>query len=243
MPASPIDSRTHRALAGPSRVRVLEFLRERRAAATAGEVAVEVGLHPNTVRLHLDQLTDAGLVDRARESRRGPGRPRVLFTAVAEASPEPGDDGYRMLAGILAGELESTSARPGLVAAEAGRAWARTLAPAPASSAEPTEPTEPTVPTRAAEASGRLVAALDDLGFAPVPPDRAGDPIELHRCPFQQVAAEHPEVVCGVHLGLIQRVLDDLAAPLHARLEPFVAPGVCHAHLTPLEPSPPTEGH
>jgi predicted ArsR family transcriptional regulator len=223
----------HRVLAGRSRVRVLEHLRAHGAPLTAGEVAEQVGLHPNTVRLHLDQLLDAGFVTCAPEARGGPGRPRLLFAAT-EASPEGGDDGYRVLAGILAGELESTSARPALVAADAGRAWARTLP-----SAAPQG-----LPITAGEATGRLVEALDELGFAPVAPEREGDPIELHRCPFSQVAAEHPDVVCGVHLGLMQGLLDDLAAPLHAtRLEPFVAPGVCLAHLTPLDPAPPTEGH
>ena len=42
----------------------------------------------------------------------------------------------------------------------------------------------------------------------------------------------------------MQGLLDDLAAPVHAtRLEPFVAPGVCLAHLTPLDPTTSTEGH
>jgi predicted ArsR family transcriptional regulator len=143
-----------------------------------------------------------------------------------------------VLAGVLAGRLEEISARPAEDAAAAGRAWARTLAaaaPAPGTTGEATE---------------RLIAALDELGFAPARPAGADGPIELHRCPFHQVATQHSAVVCGVHLGLMQGLLDDLTAPLHAtRLEPFVAPGVCRAHLTRREhrapaapPAPPTEG-
>jgi predicted ArsR family transcriptional regulator len=209
-------------------VRVLEFLRAQGAALPAPEVADRVGLHPNTVRLHLDQLADAGLVTREREPRRGPGRPRLLFAAVppdappAAADPAPQEDGYRVLAGLLAGRLErEAGADAAGEARAAGRDWARTLAPT-AGLAAPGTP---------AEARRRVVQVLDGLGFAPV--DTGPEhPIELHRCPFRQVAEEHSLVVCGVHLGLMQGVLDDVAAPVRAaRLEPFVAPGVCLAHL------------
>jgi predicted ArsR family transcriptional regulator len=225
----PIDPRTHRVLAGTSRVRILELLRARGAALTAPEVAAQVGLHPNTVRMHLDQLAEAGLVTCARERRTGPGRPRLLFTAAAAAAPGPDraeEDGYRMLAGLLAGHLERAGERSAADVADAGREWARAF-PVPAGPA----------PT-AAEATERVVQVLDELGFAPRVPVPGG-PVELHRCPFQQVAERHSRIVCGVHLGLMQGLLDDLAAPVHAaRLEPFVAPGLCLAHLTPATSGP-----
>jgi predicted ArsR family transcriptional regulator len=211
-------------------VRVLEFLRARGAALTAPEVAGQVGLHANTVRLHLDQLADAGLVTRSPEPRRGPGRPRLLFAAVPADVPQsmsgtaPHEDGYRVLAGILAGHLErEAGADAAAEAIAAGRDWARTLP----STAERPSPDTP------AEARRRVVQVLDGLGFAPADPGPQR-PIELHRCPFRQVAEEHSLVVCGVHLGLMQGVLDDVAAPLQAtRLEPFVASGLCLAHLEP----------
>lgn len=227
----PIDPRTHRVLAGASRVRVLEFLRASGVALSAPEVAAQVGLHANTVRMHLDQLADGGLVTRGRERRSGPGRPRLLFTAVPPPEPPavgdaaPLEDGYRVLAGVLAGHLEreaGTEAAAGAIAA--GRDWARTVAPT-ADSAAPATP---------AGARQRVVQVLDRLGFAPADLGPAS-PIELHRCPFRQVAEEHSLVVCGVHLGLMQGVLDDVAAPLRVtRLEPFVSPGLCLAHLDAL---------
>jgi predicted ArsR family transcriptional regulator len=241
--AGAIDPRTHRALAGASRVRILEFLRARGSAATAPEVAAQVGLHANTVRLHLDQLTDAGLVSRERESRTGPGRPRLLFSASPphQAPPAPPDEGYQVLADILAAHLEETSPHAAEDAAEAGRAWARTMHLPPG-----------TEPVSAEQATTQLAEVLDELGFAPAVTE-AGSTIELRRCPFHQIAEAHSRVVCGVHLGLMQGALDELAAPVQAaRLEPFVAPGLCLAHLTPLVPArgsahssptvPPTEG-
>jgi predicted ArsR family transcriptional regulator len=224
-----IDPRAHRVLAAASRVRVLEHLRERGAAATAPEIGERLGLHPNTVRLHLDRLAEAGLVTRAAQPRTGPGRPRWLYSA-RPVEPAPEAEGYRALAALLAGRLETTSDRPDADAAAAGRAWGRTLMP----DEESPDP---------AEATGRLVGLMDRLGFAPTQPVPGG-PVELRRCPFRDVAEAHSRVVCGVHLGLMQGALQRLGAPLEAtRLEPFVAPDLCLAHLTPAAPHPqPTEG-
>jgi predicted ArsR family transcriptional regulator len=220
----PIDPRAHRVLAGASRVRVLEHLRARRTAVTAPELAEQLGLHPNTVRLHLDQLAGAGLVTARPEPRPGPGRPRLLYAAVIPPAPPAEDEGYRTLAGILAGHVEATAAHPADEAAGVGRAWARSLA----GTAGPAQ-----VPADPEAATEHLVRLMDGLGFAPSATG-AGGPIELHRCPFRQVAEQHSRVVCGVHLGLIQGVLDEISAPLRAtRLEPFVRPGLCLAHLAP----------
>ena len=171
--AEPIDPRAHRVLAGASRVRVLEHLRGRATAATATEIGEHLGLHPNTVRLHLEQLTEAGLVTRAAQPRTGPGRPRWLYSA-RPAVPDADADSYRTLAGLLAGQLETTSDRPDADAAAAGHAWGRTLV----------GPRGATDPAAAAE---ELVRLMDRLGFAPAQP-AAGGPVELHRCPFGEVA-------------------------------------------------------
>ena len=56
--------------------------------------------------------------------------------------------------------------------------------------------------------------------------------IRLHQCPFLEVAQEHREVVCAVHLGLMRGMLDELDAPLEAtRLDPFVEPDLCITRL------------
>ena len=84
----------------------------------------------------------------------------------------------------------------------------------------------------------RLVGLLDDVGFAPEQPTGPDDPIRLRHCPFGPLAQEHPTVVCGVHLGLMRGALRELGAPLDVvRLEPFVAPNLCVAHLEPRETS------
>jgi len=87
------------------------------------------------------------------------------------------------------------------------------------------------------QATSELAGLLDELGFAPHTTG-PGQAIELHRCPFRQVAEEHSPVVCGVHLGLMQGALTGRGAPMRASsLEPFVTPQLCLAHFDTEEPS------
>src|SRR5680860_116471 len=88
----PVDPARHRVLAGVSRVQVLEVLRAQTAPLAVVVVADRVGLHPNTVRLHLDQLVEAGLVAREPEPRDRPGRPRLVYVACLLYTSDAADD-------------------------------------------------------------------------------------------------------------------------------------------------------
>ncbi|MGV8968393.1 MAG: helix-turn-helix transcriptional regulator [Cellulomonas sp.] len=229
-----IDARTHRVLSGASRVAVLEVIRAD-GPLDVQAIATKVALHPNTVRSHLDQLIEAGLVESAVSSRATPGRPRLSFAAPAGTTPGP-EDSYRTLAGILAAAVGASAAEPGAAAADLGERWGQDAARAGGQMAEPLDD---------AGVLDRLVGLLDDIGFAPTVAAAsdggevgatASDStvIELHRCPFAEVAREHRDVVCGVHLGLLRGALGELQAPHTAvRLEPFVRPDLCLATLTP----------
>jgi predicted ArsR family transcriptional regulator len=54
----------------------------------------------------------------------------------------------------------------------------------------------------------------------------------LRRCPFYDLAEQHPEVVCSVHKGLVEGALDELGSDLDVELTPFVEPNVCLVALT-----------
>jgi predicted ArsR family transcriptional regulator len=185
------------------------------------ELGRRVGLHPNTVRFHVEQLADAGLVRAVAGPATGRGRPRVLYEAVEDA--EPGSaDGYRLLAQMLAGYLASAD-DPRHVAEEVGRAWGGYLTERPA----------PFTGLTAEEATERVVRLFSELGFMPENEAEGGHRrILLHRCPFREVARANPEVVCSIHLGMLRGALAELGAPLEATsLEPMVRPTLCIAHL------------
>ncbi len=119
-----VDGRTlhHRALADPSRARLLEHLRASDAPRCADELASALGLHPNTVRAHGVVLEEAGLVTTEIERSGRPGRPRKLFTAV----PDEAEEEHRLLAAALASSLEPL--RDGAeIAVAAGRSWGHVL--------------------------------------------------------------------------------------------------------------------
>jgi predicted ArsR family transcriptional regulator len=230
----PIDSRTHRVLAGVSRVAVLQALRVSETSLDVQAIAEKVGLHTNTVRSHLDQLIEAGLVESAVQERTTPGRPRLLFRATSTPGARA-EGSYKVLAEVLAQGIHEGEPAPGAVAAKAGRRWGQHLEQEGAASAEPVD---------SGAALDRLVALLDDVGFAPQigePTSAVTDPgaegvatvIELHQCPFYDIAREHTDVVCAVHLGLIQGALDQMQAPTATvSLQPFVRPDLCLVHIT-----------
>jgi predicted ArsR family transcriptional regulator len=215
-----LSVRTHKALADVSRFRILEDLRGR-GPLDSRELGRLIGLHPNTVRSHVDQLIDVGLVRAMTAPAAGRGRPRVLYEAIV-ASASVQQVGYRLLALILASYLAGTD-RPQAVAESAGRAWGSYM----------TEKPQPFSGISADESIQKVVELFDELGFMPEAVEESGArKVLLHRCPFREVAESNQRVVCAVHLGMLKGALAAMGAPLRAtRLEPFVEPTLCVAHL------------
>lgn len=224
--AHPEDRQVHRALSSDMRCRILDALHAEEPL-DAARLADRLGLHVNTIRSHLAILEDAGLVASEPEERVRPGRPRLLYRARADAAAARGvedDRGYRFLAGVLASYLAATGPDAADAGEEAGTAWGRYLVDRPA-------PFESVTPDAAVE---RIVGLLDEFGFAPELTDAAtaGPRVLLRRCPFLDVATEHRDLVCSLHLGLMRGALAELGSDVEARdLEPFVEPGLCVAHL------------
>ena len=218
--------RTHRALSSRVRTRMLAVLRDE-PDLDAASLAERLQLHVNTVRTHLNVLEEAGLVRPVVEERDRPGRPRLLYRAAARPNDgaATGDtDGYRFLAGVLASYLGATSEDTATAAEQAGTAWGRYVVDAP-------PPFSPVTPDDAVD---RLVAMLEQYGFAPEldDSDPAAPRLLLRRCPFLDVAREHQEVVCSVHLGLMRGALDEMGVEVEAQdLIPWAEPDVCVSHL------------
>lgn len=219
---------------GESRGRVLDVLRAIDEPTGVQEIAEQVGLHSNTARFHLDGLVDAGLVERRTEGHRRPGRPRMVYVAIPSNVPA-GRRSYRLLAEMLTSLVTETLPEPGPAAERAGEAWGRYLAERPA----------PGQLVDADEGLRRLSTVLADVGFEPEPVDDSEHPvIPMRHCPFREVAEQHREVVCSLHLGLMRGVLAETHAPLVAeRLDPFVERSLCLAHLRPTATKPRQRRH
>lgn len=222
----PGDARVHRALSSPVRVQLLEHLQASEAPVGIAVLADRLQLHVNTVRAHVGVLEQAGLVASEPEARDTPGRPRLVYRATPQGASvsTTSADGYRFLATVLASYLSASSTDPSRAAEDAGTAWGHHVVERPA----------PFHTMTTDEGIGRFVDLLDEMGFAPQldDVDAATPRIRLRRCPFVDVARDHQDVVCSVHLGLMRGALDELGVQVEARaLHPFVEPGLCVADL------------
>ncbi|WP_194817567.1 metalloregulator ArsR/SmtB family transcription factor [Nocardia sp. XZ_19_385] len=218
------------------RRRLLAILRGASEPLDAQELARITGQHVTTVRFHLDVLTKESLVRQFQQPPRGRGRPRIGYSAVQRSV------GYQELAQVLADQLGNDPRRRSDAAITAGRAWGAKL-----------DAGDHRVETLE-DAKDVTMTLLSELGFAPerdAAKDAAslrdsvggggratGGPeeqveIRMTACPLRELARTHSEVVCGVHLGLIEEVLDRNGGrgTISARLHPFVEPELCVAHL------------
>ena len=221
------------------------MLRAHDGGLAVNDLAPALGLHPNTVRAHLDVLTRTGHVSRRTDARNTPGRPRDLYEATGAAT---GDRNYQLLARVLATRLTELSEDPTAEAVEGGRRWSEHEAvgepvgpdrSAPVGiGAEPVG-TDGGAPPAYRDALAPVLRMLRLNGFAPqLSPDASA--IQLHHCPFRELAEEHPGIVCGAHLGLIQGALVTSGVNVTAtRILPFVQPDLCLAELTRGDPGNP----
>ena len=207
---------------GRSRADVLDMLRAADGPLGVREVAQRMRLHPNTARFHLEALVEAGLAVRETEDRETPGRPRIGYQATADGPP--GRRRYRLLAEMLTTLIAGTVPDPAEAAEEAGREWGAYLSEQPL----------PYQKLSAEEAIGKLSAIMEEVGFAPQAEADGGQyRLSLRQCPFREVALQHENVICALHLGLIQGALARMRAPVTADgLDPFVEPSLCIARLT-----------
>lgn len=234
------------------RERVLQIVRAHHGAIDAGEVASRIGLHLTTVRFHLDALCDEGAIERTRMHREGVGRPRTGYRAVEECLD------YRILAEILAMELGETVEERAQRARRVGMQWAGRIASSQADSVADGDSGQAAPVGDSLDRGAALATKVfERMGFDP---ELAADSepvaslsadskrvvgrervIRLRRCPVRDLARSHPEVGCGIHLGLLQGLLDHAAADsgkpearnkgLSTRLDPFVETELCIARL------------
>ncbi|MDN6177737.1 MAG: MarR family transcriptional regulator, partial [Micrococcaceae bacterium] len=187
-----------------ARRELLTRLADHDGACPVDELARSCGQHPNTVREHLEALVASGHVLRVPAPQpTGRGRPARLYR-VAEQATRP------------AARAEGGAA---------GRAWAASLRTGSPDAGRDDPPNAQTV-------SDDIAGALTGTGFTAE--RSAEDPavLRLTRCPLLEAAREHPDVVCSVHLGLVQGLLDDAGAPeTRAQLLPFAASDACLLRL------------
>ena len=192
--------------------RLLALLQSLPGPVTLNQLAEASGLHPNTLRGHLEGLMDRGAVARTSDPADGPGRPAHRYAATG-----PGPAPVAELTGLavtLSAAIARSSPHPAHDARLAGRAWGHRMAEG---SSLPTP--------------GPL-AVLGRMGFAPAPHPDDRHLTRLTRCPLLEAARESPDIVCGVHHGLVEGLLEHAGeSTAGVELAPFAEVGACLLRL------------
>lgn len=198
---------------------------------TAAELAEQLGLHVTTVRFHLDQLVAGRLLDS--EFRAGRvGRPRKVYRfKPGSLTPVSTGAAYQALAELLAESWDVTENGVPLTPEQAGQKWAVTHAETGAGDLAPA-----TSPGAWLGKVGRTVDMLGRWGYTPelrtTDEGRTAE-LTLVDCPFLALAQSKPELVCGVHRGLLRGAMDAVGeVDTDVTLRPFVGPGRCLATIT-----------
>jgi predicted ArsR family transcriptional regulator len=159
---------------------------------SANDFADRLGIHANTVRLHLERLREAGLVDVEAVHRGTVGRPQHVY-ALAPGAPGLGFDppSHTLLAGLL-GALAERMGADADEASAIGRRWG----------------VDAGRRTRTKSCGKALIVELERLGFDPVAQEDDDEvSVAFLHCPFRELAEAYPELVCNLHRGICEGVV------------------------------------
>ncbi len=205
----------------PLRRALYAYVLSRTGAVGRDEAGKAVGITRELAAFHLDRLLEEGLVEveyRRLSGKDGPGagRPAKLYRA-SDRQLEISLPGrrYELAARLLAEAFTQQGTDPAQALDDVAHRFGEDLG-AQARRRLGRRPSD-----------SRLLHTtcdvLRDHGFEPT---EAGGTVRLRNCPFQSIARDHPELVCGMNLSLAQGLLAGLGARgLEARLEP--QPGMC----------------
>lgn len=214
-----VRAQRYRLLADARRLAIVEALGE--GPRQVAELARLLGIHPTTVRSHLEKLLAAGMLEEEAGLPAGRGRPSKRYRLrqpLLASDPE-----VRLFVGSLVSLLRRMSGDGASAAAEdegarRGRELGRSFR-------------HPSIEQTARE----VVELLERLSFAPAPPVRRKDAlaVDVRHCPLH-VDPFDPDgaVVCAFHKGLIRGLAEvSSGEKVGVRLMPFVSPGVCRVEL------------
>jgi predicted ArsR family transcriptional regulator len=198
-------------LAEPVRRALYQYVVSQPAAVGREEAAEAVGVPGHKANFHLDRLVEEGLLEveyRRLTGRTGPGagRPAKLYRrSDREWSVSLPPRRYDLVGHILATGVERAR-REGLAVDDALHDAART------------EGTAIGTEARSLPGSPSMSDVLAHQGYEPRTED---DALVLANCPFDSLAQEHTDLVCGLNCSFVQGVAGGLGRDdLEARLEP-----------------------
>jgi predicted ArsR family transcriptional regulator len=185
---------------------------------TTAEVASALSLHPNTVRPHLERMREVGLLDVDTGTRGGVGRPQHRYSLSPHA-PSLG----------LEPSPWPTIARVLLEAASSGGLSGDDLREAGADQGRHDARTHWVGHDDTLSALGREQSRL---GFDPeVVADDERATMAFANCPFRELAEQNPELVCGLHCGMVEGFVTELGGHRVEQFHPLADRTPCRVEL------------
>ena len=207
-----------------TRDRVLATIRTAATAPTVEEIATELDVHPNSVRLHTAALREDGLITQDTRPGTGRGRPQVTFRT-SDRGAWSGRRDYQLLASLLLDGVAGDDA-----ARQLGLAWGRRMA-AGAAGVDGDNHDDDNATAHVPIASTRelIRRTLADLGFEPTAVVGTDDSVELRNCPFRELVDPRDGVVCALHASMLDGLAED--SPVDVELLPFTSPQACTVRM------------
>jgi predicted ArsR family transcriptional regulator len=217
-------------LADPIRRDLYLYVSAQPAPISRDQASDALGIARHTAKFHLDKLAEEGLLNisfKRLSERRGPGagRPTKLYARSSrQLSVILPERRYDVAGHLLASAIDGAAAQdttPADALKAAGAAWGRSVADQARAAAGPRPRPEQL-----------LTCACQALTANGYEAQRSAGTIVLRNCPFDALAREHTELVCGMNLAIMTAVTEQLQeTALAARLEP--APDRCCVVLVP----------
>lgn len=211
-------------LAEPVRRDLYAYVSAQTDAVGRDQAAEALGIARHTAKFHLDRLVEEGLLaaDFQRLTGRsgpGAGRPAKVYRRseqeIAVSLPERHYD--------LAGRILAASVERAAGGADVMEAVSATAHDVGRSAGEAS-------PVHDADEVERLARTLAEDGYEPRVAD---DGVLLDNCPFDRLARDHTELVCGLNLAYVEGVIEGLGCTgVSAALEPGAARCCVTARVT-----------
>ncbi len=224
-----------KALGEETRFAIFRKIAAAESPLTVRDLVEMLGMHHSAIRIHLTRLEEAGLIVSQTLRQRGVvGRPQLVYlpnsTATSFTLPPRN---YELLARVAL-EYAVAGVNADSSAEDFGTAWGRAHA----------RGTRGNNPLPLAEALPALVTELRALGGNPELVDLNGNGYALRErnCLFGDISASHKPLVCSLHQGLAQGMLQELACEsFQWTSHSTLAGGADHCHISirPASTPPP----
>ncbi len=174
---------------------------------TTAEISETLSLHPNTVRPHLERMREVGLLLVEVGGRGEVGRPQHRYS-VAPDAPSLGLEPptISVLARMvlsMAQRLDGSASDAEAVGYDEGARRAALHVDSRPPSKRWSVTLTGLVSTRSSPTIPVTIAVGDDVGAV----------ISFGHCPFADLAREHPDLVCGLHKGMVAGSLTTWVTP------------------------------